>query len=286
MLRQEILKLSNRTEYKIISAIFVMAVLIDIWVICYNNYGAGLTEVNSAYCMTVLFNESKAPFRLVFGIFLPICAAYIASDTYLNDSKSGMNSVILTRTDKKSYVRTKAYAIFLLVGCTIFSVLLLDLILALAAFPAHGRVFEQLPWMLVDFGNAPWILGEEHLSIDTKSILGYELYAFHPYLWCMIWIIIRSLTGAIMALFAYAMSFVIKNRYIALLSSFLCVNIIVAAEGMIKDLIGSLPFKGSFSGLFTVTPSLDSWFVYFIPHILLTGISIIIIHKFCLSEDI
>lgn len=220
MLKDEIKKLVKRKEYIFFFMIMFFAVIFDFLINCINLYGERLSNLYPAYVMTVLDNISRAPFRVVFTLFLPLVVCVAASDTYLLDTKAGINNYIVTRVNRSRYIKTKALAIFLVVFFTIMLNILLSIALNATTFPLYGY---KSHWQIM-----PYMLTSEY-EFGTE-LLG-KLRFYHPYINICLWGMLRAFVGATFALFAYGVSFIKKiSRYIVLISSFVVYHLISVAE--------------------------------------------------------
>ena len=226
MILLEIKKIIRRKEFKIISAVCLAAVILDFLTNCYNAYGGRLTAVRPAYVMTVLDNYSKSPFRLVFEILLPLLITVAASDMYYSDYSKQINTYILSRVSRRTYIISQAMAVFVVTFGIVFVSVLLSIALSLVAFPMNGyktlstRSLENM--IALEFGNPP----------DGEMML-YDLYMYHPYLNLLAGSLLRALAGGVFALLAYGFSFLRNvNRYMVFFSAFILFNVIDILYGI------------------------------------------------------
>ena len=219
MIFNETKRIIKRKEFFMMFAIMHFAVLIDFFINCGNAYGANLSSVRPAYCMTVLDNVSKSPCRLLFVIMLPIAAAAFASDLYKRDEQNGVDAIISTRSTKSRYIYSQACAIFIVVFMTFFMALILSIIFSVIAFPAYGyKLYGDEKLVTLLYANDRW-------SYPVGNGFGYFLYrlkALHPYLNLILFAFFRALIAGVFALLAYGISFLrFVNKYIVFLSAFI-----------------------------------------------------------------
>lgn len=272
MLNIEIKKLIKRREYKFIFILMFMGAVLDFAVLCYNFYGKSLSSVFSAYSMTVLYNVSRSPFRLVFGLYLPLCVGFMGADTYLCDRQDGINNYILTRCNRKKYIWNKALAIYIVTMLSVISIILINLLLAVITFPVYGyRLDElgQLPELIV--------LGEHGGFLDSLQIE-------KPYAGFLMFAVLRGVFAGLLALLAYGISLVIKiNKYIVIASAF----IVYEGIGVLGNIVGRITEKLGHTIAFqnfnmelplTIYPDV-TFFEYATPYlfVLLLGIGLIFI---------
>lgn len=228
MLGIEIKKLIKRREYKFIFILMFLGAVLDFAVLCYNFYGESLSSVFPAYIMTVLYNVSRSPFRLVFVLYLPLCVGFMGVDTYLCDRQDGINNYILTRCNRKKYIWNKALAIYIVTMLSVISVILINLLLAVSTFPVYGYDFGhigQLPELLVLNNNSGFL---DSLEIEK------------PYAGFLIFAVLRGVYAGLLALLAYGISLVIKiNKYIVIASAF----IVCEGIGVLGNLIRKITEK-------------------------------------------
>jgi len=101
----------NRNEFKFI---FILLMLISIGgfaFACIRYYGLDIIYTRSAFEMCLL-REITA--RILYGVecaLMPLLASIIYSDSYYSDFQTGVYNNILTRTDARIYIWTKATAV-------------------------------------------------------------------------------------------------------------------------------------------------------------------------------
>lgn len=257
MLLLEIRKILKRKEFKFVSILMFMAVVIDFLVNCYNYYGAPMTNVYSAHTMTVLDNISREPFRVIFVVALPLVASIIASDMYLNDTKLQINSYIITRIHKKKYIQIQALAIFIVVSFTTFFAFLLNITLCIITFPIYGSAMHgiTLPYDIIRYNDN-----------DNTYRLFETLAFYHPYINLIFFTVMRSMIAGVFALLSYGISFLPRvNKYIVFVASFFIYNTVNIVELLFENTLFSLNMENSpliklaYSGILQLNPIGDIW---------------------------
>lgn len=257
MLLLEIRKILKRKEFKFVSILMFLAVVIDFLVNCYNFYGSPMTNIYSAHTMTVLDNISREPFRVIFVVALPLVASIIASDMYLNDTKLQINSYIITRIPKRKYIRNQALAIFIVVSFTTFFAILLNITLCIITFPIYGSAMHGiiLPYDIIRYNDN-----------DNTYRLFETLAFYHPYINLIFFTVMRSMIAGVFALLSYGISFLPRvNKYVVFVASFFIYNTVNIVELLFENRLFSLNMENStliklaYSGILQLNPVGDIW---------------------------
>lgn len=260
MLRLEAKKILRRNEFKFVAILMFLSVIIDFIVLCYNYYGSNLSSIYSAHTMTVMDNISREPFRVIFTLVLPLVASIIASDMYLSDKNAQINTYIITRVNRKTYIKNQLAAIFIVVSGLTFMMLLLSLLLCVIAFPIYGNTLHGavMPYELIQYQS----------KTDTYLFLA-RLRLFHPYINIIFFIVTRSVFAGIFALLSYSISFISRvNKYIVFVFSFVIYSIITISEALIERELFSLNLENTwlvnlvYSGILSLNP-VGNIFTYF-----------------------
>lgn len=254
MLYLEIKKILKRKEFIFVAVMMFATVIIDFLVNCYNYFGCNMSELYPAYTMTVLDNISREPFRIIFVIALPLLASIVASDIYLTDKNLQRNTYIITRINRKKYIKTQAFAIFLVVSLVTLAALLLNVLFCIIAFPMYGNRLHGMmfPMELVQYQDGAYI----------QYQLFEKLRLYHPYLNLLFFVVMRSIIAGIFALVSYGISFINKmNRYVVFVSSFFIYSIVDFLEGFLDSKLFDWNMSDSiwkyfaYSGIFSVNPA-------------------------------
>lgn len=274
MLLIECKKLFKRTEYKLVFLLLCLAVITDFFVLCIDFYGANLSNVYSAYFMTVLYNVSRSPFRLVFVMYLPVCVGLMGGDSYAFDNYNGINTYIITRVNRFRYIWVKALAIFLVAVFALICSMMLSLILSQIAFLEYGYCmhFGQLPDLIVND------------SFEKGIFLGKLQYT-KPYFGLLIFIVLRGVYGGILALAGYGVSLVFKcNRYIVMAIPFVVFEMLSIGWDFINRNISSLKYQTDITIPLMVYPECSA-VSYFIPFLVVVIIDLILIGIGSIKEE-
>ena len=204
MILEEIKKIVKRTQFKVVSLILFLDVIMDFFITCKHYYGSELTRIRSAHLCTILNNDVSNFTAMMFSILLPIVACIIASDIYYEEEDMGLTNMIYTRRKKREDIKAKLIAISVTVFMVVFLALMLNYVLACITFPKQGNHCENATYLTL----SDW---------DPDQILAY-LRMYHPYLNLFIFIIIRCLAANAFAVLSFAFSLCYKkNRYVILL---------------------------------------------------------------------
>lgn len=275
MLTLEIKKILRRKEFVFVSILMFLSVIMDYLVNCYNYYGSKMSLLHPAYDMTCLNNISRSPYCIVFGVALPLVASIAASDMYNTDAAMGINSYIITRVNKKTYVKNQGLAIFITVSGVTLSLLLMNLFLCMITFPVKGYSLYGfiMPYEMIEYN------GSEYFS----SIFMDNIHMAHPYINIIFFIIMRSAVAGMLALLSYGVAFIrFINKYVIFVSAFLIHTVLELAEYFLEKVIWSLDMQESwisklcYSGILQINPNGDV-FTYFKDIILLMILTIALI---------
>lgn len=165
-----------------------------------------MSEIPSAYELTAINNyEVGTPVAILLDSFLFfLMTGVIASDSFYDEKELGIHNFTFTRIGKSKYLLYKAVAIMAVVFLMLSFVLALSQLLAMFAFPVQGHLTSRITY-------------NELMKPDSDRIFAY-FENYYPYWNSVIFIFIRSLTGAIIALLTFAITFVNHaKKYIILL---------------------------------------------------------------------
>ncbi|WP_102401895.1 hypothetical protein [Haloimpatiens massiliensis] len=227
LVKLEICKCIKRTEFKIAFSAVFCAVFLDYAILCKGYYGAALSKVMSAYDGIILTNLVKTPLSPIVGILLPLTVSFIYSDSYLQERNWGLSNFINTRISKNKYILAKAIAIAIVSFFIIFIPLIMNMLLAIIAFPIQGHNTFGLP----DY---------KKLSYIDPGIILNRLKTYYPYINIFIFIIIRSLFASSFALISFGMSFLNRiNKYLVILSSMVINILFMVSTDVLSRIIPS-----------------------------------------------
>ncbi len=136
--RIEIKNAMNQIEFKVLFAAILLISLISILLNCFQDYGHNILFIKS-YVDNSMYNSIKArPIVSVFEYLSPLIVMMIYSSSKWKEEKNGMQSMIITRTNKREYYLSKFIANFIIVfGVILFSGLI-NLLISYTVYPAVG----------------------------------------------------------------------------------------------------------------------------------------------------
>lgn len=214
----------NRNEFKFI---FILLMLISIGgfaFACIRYYGLDIIYTRSAFEMCLL-REITA--RNLYGVecaLMPLLASIIYSDSYYSDFQTGVYNNILTRTDARIYIWTKAIVIIIVVFFAFFIPLVLNQLFCMIAFPLQG--FDN------NFALPPYDIGVQNYNSSSMFDL---LRLQSPLLYNFLYMCLFSLFGALFALFTYGAFFIFKKNKFTTISGvfllYIAVEVVVNALG-------------------------------------------------------
>lgn len=241
MIGNEIKKIIHRREYLIIAGILITAVLLDFYSTCIQVYGENLSEIPSAYQMSILSNKSNL-FDLVFGSFLFfLISNMIAVNIVTYEVECKIDTYIFTRLKAEKYIKNQVLAIVLVTFFTVWGCLLLSLGLSLSAFPLQGYFTEVTTHNTL-------------MEPDPNRLFSY-LLNFYPYLNILTLITLRALTAAVTAFFSSAI--IIDNRTSKYVALFLPMVIFITYSITTSIIIEHIDDIGMFSTVGTYILSVN-----------------------------
>ena len=128
----------NQIEFKVLFAAILLISLISILLNCFQDYGHNILFIKS-YVDNSMYNSIKArPIVSVFEYLSPLIVMMIYSSSKWKEEKNGMQSMIITRTNKREYYLSKFIANFIIVfGVILFSGLI-NLLISYTVYPVVG----------------------------------------------------------------------------------------------------------------------------------------------------
>lgn len=150
-------------------------------------------------CIGLSFSMWSSIFYFVF----PLLAAIPYADSFLTDKKSGYLENIYTRGKKINYLISKFVAVFLSGGCVVLLPLLLNILLTALCVPAV--IPDASTGFFPIFGYATWA----------------NIYYSTPIVYVLLFQILTFITAGVLSCSALLFSFVVKYKYIVLITPFL-----------------------------------------------------------------
>lgn len=199
---------------------FLVTILIGIALVIYHTIANVMPAVSA---MDEFAQHGEAPysvFNTSLGIegfsltsvlllyLFPILAVLAFADSFFTDVKSGYIKNVYIRTKKKNYLIAKFIAVFVSAGIAAIAPMLLSL------FVTSGL----LPSILPEPNSATYFIGAQGMWA--------ELFYSNPYLYIFCFLALDFVFAGVLATVSLAMSFVVSNRFIVLLSPFvICIAI-------------------------------------------------------------
>lgn len=144
------------------------------------------------------FGTGKLGIHTVFTL-LPVCAVLPYASAFHQERKVGYLRVMLPQCGKKSYFLAKTMAVFLTGAAVVILPLVVNFLAVSAFIPATAPQVNYNFYNYVLFGD-----------------LWADLFFNQPLLYVALYILLDSLFGGLLGLFAFALSFLIRNRVVIL----------------------------------------------------------------------
>jgi hypothetical protein len=216
MLMLELRNCLHRKEIKFVFSFLMLISIGGFLLECSRFYGMGMTNIRSAYEMSLIQGTSVHVLLSVECILIPLIASIIYSDSFYVDYQSGVYKSILTRTDTKTYIRAKGIVTF---GVTFFVFLiplLWNQVLCLITFPTEG--FDNR------FALPPYDIGTQNFNNKFMFDL---LRVQSPLLYNLLYMFLISLVAALFAVFAYGAFLVFKKGRFATIAGVFSLYVVV-----------------------------------------------------------
>lgn len=136
--RIEIKNAINQIEFKVLFAAILLISLISILLNCFQDYGRNILFIRSYVDNSMYISIKARPIVSVFEYLSPLIVMMIYSSSKWKEEKNGMQSMIITRINKKEYYLSKFIANFIIVfGVVLFSGLI-NLLISYIVYPTVG----------------------------------------------------------------------------------------------------------------------------------------------------
>lgn len=136
--RIEIENAMNQIEFKVMFAVILLISLISILLNCFQDYGRNILFIRSYIDNSMYISIKARPIMSVFEYLSPLIVMMIYSSSKWKEEKNGMQSMIITRLNKKEYYLSKFIANFIIVfGVVLFSGLI-NLLISYIVYPTVG----------------------------------------------------------------------------------------------------------------------------------------------------
>lgn len=136
--RIEIKNAVNEIEFKVMFAAILLISLISILLNCFQDYGCNILSIRSYIDNSMYISTKARPIVSVFEYLSPLIVMMIYSSSKWKEEKNGMQSMIITRINKREYYLSKFIANFIIVfGVVLFSGLI-NLLISYIIYPTVG----------------------------------------------------------------------------------------------------------------------------------------------------
>lgn len=136
--RIEIKNAVSQIEFKVLFATILLISLISILLNCFQDYGRNILFIRSYIDNSMYISIKARPIMSVFEYLSPLIVMMIYSSSKWKEEKNGMQSMIITRLNKKEYYLSKFIANFIIVfGVVLFSGLM-NLLISYIVYPTVG----------------------------------------------------------------------------------------------------------------------------------------------------
>lgn len=139
---------------------------------------------------------------MLFYFILPVLAALPYGDSFYNDIQTGYVKNICTRVDKKKYLKAKLAAVYVSGMVTVMFPLVLNLLLTAVTLPALPPEPSTGFFFLFDQNMWP------------------ELFMEHPWIYCIIYIILDGIFGGLFACISLAGTLYVSGRFVVTILPF------------------------------------------------------------------
>lgn len=136
--RIEIKNAVNQIEFKVLFAAILFISLISILLNCFQDYGCNILFIRSYIDNSMYISTKARPIVSVFEYLSPLIVMMIYSSSKWKEEKNGIQSMIITRINKREYYLSKFIANFIIVfGVVLFSGLI-NLLISYIVYPTVG----------------------------------------------------------------------------------------------------------------------------------------------------
>ena len=136
--RIEIKNAVNQIEFKVLFAAILLISLISILLNCFQDYGCNILFIRSYIDNSMYISTKARAIVSVFEYLSPLIVMMIYSSSKWKEEKNGMQSMIITRINKREYYLSKFIANFIIVfGVVLFSGLI-NLLISYIVYPTVG----------------------------------------------------------------------------------------------------------------------------------------------------
>ncbi len=180
---------------------------------CFNYYGHEINEIPSAEKLFLWGSDSDAVFLMLYYIMPVLCVLPFA-DSFITENERNMLPVFLPRVGVKKYLSGKLLAVAVSAFLVVCVPLLLNLVLCMITFPVEINNFSQIS------ADQAWYFS----PFRMEKLLFPAATISHPYLLCLISVILTGIFCALMAVLSCEFSFFFCRSRVLILALFFIVN--------------------------------------------------------------
>lgn len=181
--------------------------------------GSDISAIVDGYHLLATVPESH--YRGFFEMLFPFLAIMPFCFSYMTDRDRNNICAYAVRGGRTNYYLSSAATAFAGSFIIIFVPLLIDLLLNVTIFPLNS---------MLDHTNSP-TFSIAHINEVWTHYIGASLFVSHPFLHCLLWVLIPSLFSGIVGVFVYSLSFFVKRFKILLFLPFYGIHYVLSTLG-------------------------------------------------------
>lgn len=219
--RIEIKNAMNLIEFNVLFAAILLISLISILLNCFQDYGRNILFIRSYVDNSMYISIKARPIVSVFEYLSPLIVMMIYSSSKWKEEKNGMQSMIITRTNKKEYYLSKFMANFIIIFSVILFSGLINLLISYIVYPVVG--FDNR------WGIPVYDLIQRY---DNRALLDL-LRIQNPFVYILVKNIIVSTFLATISNIPYCLSFIKPFKEMEFIQICIMTFIAIAVAGVI-----------------------------------------------------
>lgn len=219
--RIEIKNAVNQIEFKVLFAAILLISLISILLNCFQDYARNILFIRSYIDNSMYISIKARPIVSVFEYLSPLIVMMIYSSSKWKEEKNGMQSMIITRTNKKEYYLSKFMANFIIIFSVILFSGLINLLISYIVYPVVG------------FDNRWGIPVYDLIQRYDKRALLDLLRIQNPFIYILVKNIIVSTFLATISNIPYCLSFIKPFKEMEFIQICIMTFIAIAVAGVI-----------------------------------------------------
>lgn len=219
--RIEIKNAMNLIEFNVLFAAILLISLISILLNCFQDYGRNILFIRSYVDNSTYISIKARPIVSVFEYLSPLIVMMIYSSSKWKEEKNGMQSMIITRTNKKEYYLSKFMANFIIIFSVILFSGLINLLISYIVYPVVG--FDNR------WGIPVYDLIQRY---DNRALLDL-LRIQNPFVYILVKNIIVSTFLATISNIPYCLSFIKPFKEMEFIQICIMTFIAIAVAGVI-----------------------------------------------------